>query len=248
VDFDFEQVEGKESTLFQARYVVDPNAPSGTRVSVETASSETYPDAFSVLIEELDSDDYTAPKAAKDLWCGDTDDNDDGGFNIEKILDLDGIEVLSETDSEAVLSLPMKQMVDVIGLEISLGGGSDEESEESGDAANEEEADNESADSEEAEDNVKRANKAVRRIFKRMKGELVLDKPEGSARSFRMWLPKPMRMMLIAKIKQMDISFTCDIAPNGFLYQSGEAQEMAVSALGNKVYSKQVTTVTILPN
>jgi len=223
-NFVLEQAEGKEVTSFDARYKVNPNAAAGSRVEILSASDETYHADFQAHIDELESEDLTAEKAAKDLWCDSSDDDGEDGkdkLGLESLFDSNPPEIISEDDQRAVLRLPLKDIAANLKFGITF-------------------------DDSVSDDEQETVNKTAERFLKRMQAELVLDKPQGRMRQLRMWLPKPMRVMLIAKIKQMDFDFSCEPSPSGDLYRAVQSTEMQMSALGKKVKMRQVNEIISL--
>lgn len=218
-EFIFEQKQGKESEIFEARYRVDPNAPAGERVIIESSSAPEWHASFKAYIENLDSEDYTISDAAEDLWCGtsNSDEGDESGFG-NLLQYKDDITIISENDEEAVLEMPFEVVSDNAQFSVNLGDDA-------------------------SEDDNAEGNKVARKLFKRMQMQMTLDKPEGHMRDMRIWLPKPMRLKLIAKIKQMEITTGCAPAPNGELYKTHQSVETTASALGQQVYSQQVTRI-----
>lgn len=226
-EFLFDQTEGKKSESFQATYKVNPNAPAGQRVVIMTASSDTHHASFTDVLEALESEDYTAQKGANALWCNASNDEDEDEKDIQDLLGEITPVVVSETDKQAVLEIPFEKISEQ--MDISFG---DDEDEDGGDDVD--------------DDEKEQINKTARKFLKRMKSEVTLDKPDGQFRHMRIWLPKPMRIMLIAKIKKMEFNMRCAPAPNGFLYQSEESLEMAMSALGKKIYGRKHTKILSL--
>lgn len=220
-NFALEQIEGKEAQSFEARYKVNPNAVAGSRVEVISASDETYHAEFQAHIDALESEDLTAEKAAEDLWCDNDKDDDENEANLAALFETNPPEIISEDERRAVLRLPVKDIADSLNFDISLG-------------------------DDVSDDDKNTANKTAEKFLKRMQAELVLDKPEGRMRQLRMWLPKPMRVMLVAKIKKMDFNFVCEPSPAGHLYRARQNIEMQVSALGQKVTNKQVNEIISL--
>ncbi len=248
-NFSLDMSEGKEDSIFQAQYKVNPNAPAGERVSVISASSETYHTIFQDHIDGLEREEMTSQKAASDLWCQSADDEDDGSNDLSGLFDNDPPQIIAEDDTQAVLRMPFSKIADSLDLDINIGGEPDKV---------DDDVNLEEKGVEDKEDNAKKdkarekannsAKKTADKFFKRMEAELVIDKPQGRLRNMRMWLPKPMRIMLIAKVKKMDFSISCEPAPNGHLYRGHYGIEMNISALGKKNKMKQVTEIISLEN
>lgn len=92
--------------------------------------------------------------------------------------------------------------------------------------------------------------KLMRRMVKRLDAELVFNKPDGQLKQMKIWMTRPMRVALIAKIKEMNLLAKCETAPNGRLYKSQQDLTMKMSALGAKVEQnvhRRVTNLRPLP-
>lgn len=217
-NFVLEQAEGKEVTSFEAQYKVNPNAAAGERVEILSVSDDTYHADFQAHIDGLESEEQTAEKAAEDLWCDSSDEGDDSKMDFADLFEKNPPDIISEDDQRAVLRLPLKDIADSLNFGITF-------------------------DDSVSDDDKVTANKTAERFLKRMQAELVLDKPQGRMRQLRMWLPKPMRIMVIAKIKEMDFNFACELAPSGDLYRVVQSTDMRMSALGKKITMKQVNEI-----
>lgn len=63
-----------------------------------------------------------------------------------------------------------------------------------------------------AEENGRKMKK---KLMKRLEGEITLAKPSGEMTGFAVRMTRPMKMMLIAKLKVMTVDQSCVLAPNG---------------------------------
>ncbi len=57
--------------------------------------------------------------------------------------------------------------------------------------------------------------KMMKKLMKRVEGEMTLSKPSGELKGFSVRMTRPMTMMLVAKLKVMTIDQSCELAPNG---------------------------------
>ena len=90
---------------------------------------------------------------------------------------------------------------------------------------------------------------AIKKIIKRMKLQMHLTKPDVRLSKMRIWLNKPMRIMIVARIKEMDMTMSCDLAPNGYYYRSRQNLMMEMSALGSKFNTdSSQTIIELIPN
>ena len=226
VDYVSNQKQGDDVSHFSARYQVDPNAEPGSRVTILKSSGDAENDNedFNSTLQELENIETTKEDIASELWCND-DDRDDAK-DKEKQLKLiqlieDGrIKIESETDQNAVLEMSLKDVIDIFGDDLDLG--EIEGGESSG---------------------------AIKKIIKRMKLQMHLTKPDVRLSKMRIWLNKPMRIMIVARIKEMDMTMSCDLAPNGYYYRSRQNLMMEMSALGSKFNTdSSQTIIELIPN
>lgn len=226
VDYVSNQKQGGDVSHFTARYQVDPNAEPGSRVTILKSSGDAENDNedFNSTLQELENIETTKEDIASELWCND-DDNDDAKeketqLKLIQLIEDGRIKIESETDQNAVLEMSLKDVIDIFGDDLDLG--EIEGSESSG---------------------------VVKRIIKRMKLQMNLTKPDVRLSKIRMWLNKPMRIMVVARIKEMDMTMSCDLAPNGHYYRSQQNVMMQMSALGNKFDTdSSQTIIKLIPN
>ena len=87
-------------------------------------------------------------------------------------------------------------------------------------------------DSDDGEEMSKSERKMMKRMMKRLDGEFVLSKPDARLKNFKIWLTRPMTMALIAKLKEMEVTQSCAMAPNGFTYTDSVSVRVKAKALG----------------
>lgn len=75
----------------------------------------------------------------------------------------------------------------------------------------------------------------ARKLTDRLDGEVVFDKPSGLMRSASFNVTRPMTVLMIAKIRRMDMSQDCAVAPNGHPYVSEFSMDVGVTALGQDI-------------
>lgn len=78
-------------------------------------------------------------------------------------------------------------------------------------------------------------SKMALKLMERLDGEFTLSKEDAHLKHFKIWMTRPMRVKLIAKIDEMEISQSCKIAPNGIAYKSATSMHLLVKALGASV-------------
>lgn len=77
--------------------------------------------------------------------------------------------------------------------------------------------------------------KMVRKLLEHLDGEFTLSKLDAHLKHFNIWMTRPMRVKLIAKIDEMELTQSCEIAPNGVAYKTGTSMHLQVKALGTSV-------------
>lgn len=87
-------------------------------------------------------------------------------------------------------------------------------------------------DGENEADMSKSDRKMMKKMMKRLDGEFILSKPDARLKSLKVWLTRPMTMAVIAKIKEMEITQSCAMAPNGFTYSDSMTMRVRAKALG----------------
>ena len=195
--------EGKDETPpFTAKLLIDPSAAPEARVSIVSTSSEDHPDEFKDFLKEIQNPETSAEDLTEEFWC---EGGDDGMFDSEDIgedISVDDFTVISETETEAIIKPNLSLMAEIM------------------------------MDSEEGDDMSKSERKMMTKMMKRLDGEFVLSKPEARLKSFKIWLTRPMTMALIAKLKEMEVTQSCAMAPNGFNYTDTMTMRVKAKALG----------------
>lgn len=83
----------------------------------------------------------------------------------------------------------------------------------------------------------------AKKLSDRLEGEIVYEKPSGLIRSGTFNITRPMTVLLIAKIRQMEMAQGCSIAPNGHPFVSSFSMDVGVTALGQKITNVMELTV-----
>ena len=83
--------------------------------------------------------------------------------------------------------------------------------------------------------------KAERRIYKKLEGQIVIDKNTMTVQSYRLKNRKHIRMMFVAKIRSFLQEIECELAPNGRSYISKTQFTSEIGVLGYKT----IGTITI---
>jgi len=102
----------------------------------------------------------------------------------------------------------------------------------------------------EDEEMGKQERKMAKKLLKRIDGQMTLSKPQAELRNFQVKMTEPMSMMLVAKLKVMDVEQDCALAPNGFYHMSTMNMNVEGKALGKKFGQKmdiRITELTPLP-
>lgn len=84
------------------------------------------------------------------------------------------------------------------------------------------------------EDMDKQERKMMKKLVDRIDGELILSKPDAQMKGFRVNMTRSMTIMMIAKVKKMEIEQSCSLAPNGFRYASNMKMSVRGKALGTE--------------
>lgn len=120
-------------------------------------------------------------------------------------LPEDSFTVLSETDTEAVIKPNLKLMAEMM------------------------------MNSEADDDMSKSERKMMKKMMERLDGEFTLSKPDVRLKRVKIWLTRPMTMAVVAKIKEMEMTQSCALAPNGFGYTDSMTMRVKAKALGMKM-------------
>ena len=84
------------------------------------------------------------------------------------------------------------------------------------------------------EDAGKDERKMAKKLIERIEGNVTLAKPSGEMKGFSVRMTRPMTMKLVAKLKEMDVSQTCALAPNGHYHISTMKMNVQGKALGSR--------------
>ena len=80
----------------------------------------------------------------------------------------------------------------------------------------------------------KNGGKMMKRLMKRIEGDVTLSKPSGDMKGFTVRMTRPMTMMLVAKLKTMDVEQTCELAPNGHFHIATLKMNVEGKAVGSR--------------
>lgn len=117
-------------------------------------------------------------------------------------ISVDDVTVIAETETEAIIKPNLSLMAEIM------------------------------MDSDGDEEMSKSERKMMKKMMERLDGEFILSKPEARLKSLKIWLTRPMKMAVVAKIKEMEITQSCAMAPNGFTYSDSMTMRVKVKALG----------------
>ena len=70
-----------------------------------------------------------------------------------------------------------------------------------------------------------------KKMMKKLKGTVTLDKSDGSVLAFNMKLPKPYKPAMVAKINSFEMDATCARAPDGRTFVEAFDFKIAGSAM-----------------
>lgn len=114
----------------------------------------------------------------------------------------DGFTVISETATEAVIKPNLALMAEIM------------------------------MDGDDEEEVSKSDRKLMKKMMERLDGEFVLSKPDVRLKRMKIWLTRPITMKVVAKIKEMEVTQSCALAPNGFTYTDSMTMRVKAKALG----------------
>jgi hypothetical protein len=87
-----------------------------------------------------------------------------------------------------------------------------------------------------------------KKLMKKIKGSITLDKQDGSILAFNMNLPKPYKPAMVAKISTFNMDAKCARAPDGRTYVSSFNMAIAGSAMMQKFEENVSRRITKLLN
>ena len=117
--------------------------------------------------------------------------------------DLSNLTVISETETEAVLQPDMKNLAKLL---MQSDGN--------------------------PEDANKDERKMAKKLLERIEGNFTLAKPSAELKGFSVRMTRPMTIKIVAKLKEMDVTQTCELAPNGHYHISTMKMNVQGKALG----------------
>ena len=124
------------------------------------------------------------------------------GLSVEDNLSLDDFTVVSQTQAEATIRPDLQSMAKIM------------------------------MDSDDDQEISKSERKMMKKMMERLDGEFILSKPEGQIKQIKIWMTRPMRVMVIAKINTMEVQQSCAPAPNGLHYTETISMNVGLKALG----------------
>ena len=124
------------------------------------------------------------------------------GLSGEDNLSLDDFTVVSQTQAEATIRPDLQSMAKIM------------------------------MDSDDDQEISKSERKMMKKMMERLDGEFILSKPEGQIKQIKIWMTRPMRVMVIAKINTMEVQQSCAPAPNGLHYTETISMNVGLKALG----------------
>ena len=83
----------------------------------------------------------------------------------------------------------------------------------------------------------------AKKLAERLDGEIVLRKPDLGIVSTRFRMTRPMKVMLVAKIREMEITQACTPSPDGFMRSEEFGMSTRVSAMGKDTRTSMQMTV-----
>ena len=100
------------------------------------------------------------------------------------------------------------------------------------------------------EEASKDERKMAKKLIERIEGEFTLAKPSGEMKGFSVRMTRPMTLKLVAKLKEMDVTQTCELAPNGHYHISTMKMNVQGKALGigfGQEIDMRISDLTPLP-
>lgn len=216
---DNDKADKVEAKNFSAIIEVNPKLNGAERVKIISHTGDPDSDELKDMLAGFTGDDVTETDLAKEFWCGSDDD--------KQTQFTDNITVLSETDEEAIIRPDLDKMVKFL-------------------LPSQPDGTKQSGDNQADSSGSKKQQKMARRMLKRMDAQITLNKPDGQMKQMKIWMTRPMRVALIAKIKDMRVEASCELAPNGFRYQAVKNFGINISALGNRVEQNVHQSITDL--
>lgn len=86
-----------------------------------------------------------------------------------------------------------------------------------------------------SDENAEKNGKTMmKKLLKRIEGDITLSKPSGEMTGFTVRMTRPMTMMIVAKLNEMDVVQSCELAPNGHYRLSRLEMNVAGKAMGSR--------------
>ena len=92
----------------------------------------------------------------------------------------------------------------------------------------------------------KSERKMKKKLMERIDGQITLSKPSAEVKGFQVTMTQPLTMMVVAKLKVMDVSQSCALAPNGFYHLSDMKMNVEGKAMGSRFGQNMTFTVSEL--
>lgn len=162
----------------------------------------TSEDEYPDEFEQLLKETRDSKRSAEDLSKEFWCEGEDDNLFGKDDMSEDSYTIISETDTEAVIKPNLALMAEIM------------------------------MDSEEDDDMSKSERKMMKKMMERLDGEFVISKPDLTPKRMKMWLTRPLTMAVVAKIKEMEVTQSCAVAPNGFAYTDTMTMHVKVKALG----------------
>ncbi len=143
-----------------------------------------------------------------------------GSIDDDADFDVADFTVVSETDTEAVLQPNSGKLSELL------------------------------MQSESEEEASKQERKMRKKLFDRIDGQITVSKPDVGTKAYSVNMTRSMTIMVVAKIKKMEVSQLCELAPNGHRYGSKMQFSIRGKAMGTAFGQDmdiRITDLTPLP-
>ena len=85
-----------------------------------------------------------------------------------------------------------------------------------------------------------------KKLMERIDGQVTISKPTAQMKGFEVTMTRPLTMMVVAKLKTMDVAQSCALAPNGFYHFSEMTLNVEGKAMGSRFGQNMTLRVTDL--
>ncbi len=92
----------------------------------------------------------------------------------------------------------------------------------------------------------KKARKMKKKLMERIDGQVTLSKPTARMKGFEVTMTRRLTMMVVAKLKTMDVAQSCALAPNGFYHFSEMTLNVEGKAMGSRFGQNMTLRLTDL--